>query len=106
MASWGRREYGKIYEAWPRTENGETEEPAFLTHCGPLDFEAEMIQSMLEAFEIPSIRTLPGDGAFGEVILGMSGNGVDIFVPKSMLETAQELMKGEPDDEIGEDDLA
>ena len=106
MAVWGRREYGKLFDSWPRTPSGDTEEPVYLTHCGPLDFEAEALQSMLEAFDIPSIRCLPGDGAFGEVILGVSGNGVDIFVPKSMLETAQELMKGDPEDEIGEDDLA
>ena len=99
MLSWGRHEYGKVYDAWPRDEAGETVPPAFLTHCGPLDMEAQMIQSMLESFGIPSIRRLPGDGAFGELILGMSGNGIDIFVPSTRLEEAQELLKGEPDDD-------
>ena len=98
MEGWGRREYGKTFDAWPRDEKGETVRPALLTHCGPLDMEAEMVQSMLESFGIPSIRMLPGDGAFGELILGMSGNGIDIYVPCTMLEEAQELLKGEPDD--------
>ena len=100
--SWERREYGKTFDAWPRNEAGETIPPAFLTHCGPLDMEADMIRSMLEAYGIPSIRRLPGDGAFGELILGMSGNGIDIFVPESMLADAQELLKGEPDDGLQE----
>ena len=99
MKDWGRREYGKIYDAWPRDEQGQPMEPAFLTHCGPLDMEAEMIRSMLESFGIPSIRRLPGDGVFGELILGMSGNGIDIYVPCTMLGQAQELLKGEPDDD-------
>ena len=99
MKNWGRREYGKAYDAWPRDDRGETVPPAFLTHCGPLDMEADMIQSMLEAFSIPSIRCLPGDGAFGELILGMSGSGADIYVPCTLLEQAQELLKGEPDDD-------
>lgn len=99
MADWGRHEYGKVYEAWPKTTGGEPVEPAFLTHCGPLDFEAQTIQSMLEAYGIPSLRCLPGDGSFGELILGISGNGVDIFVPCTLLEDAQELLKGEPDDD-------
>ena len=99
MEGWGRREYGKTFDAWPRDGKGETVPPAFLTHCGPLDMEAEMIQSMLESYGIPSLRMLPGDGAFGELILGMSGNGVDIYVPCTLLEEAQDLLKGEPDDD-------
>lgn len=102
MKSWGRREYGKTYDSWPRTESGETVEAAFLTHCSPLDLEAEMIQSMLESFGIPSLRRAPGDGAFGELILGMSGNGIDIYVPCTQLSEAQELLKGEPDDGLQE----
>ncbi len=99
MRSWGRHEYGALYENWPKDEAGEPVEPAFLTHCSPLDLEAEMIRSMLESYGIPSFRRLPGDGAFGELILGMSGNGIDIYVPATQLAEAQELLKGEPDDD-------
>lgn len=99
MLSWGRHEYGKIFEEWPRDEHGETVPPAFLAHCGPLDMEAEMLQSMLGAYGIPSIRRLPGDGAFGELILGISGNGIDIYVPADRLAEAQDILKGEPDDD-------
>lgn len=103
MQSWGFHKYGKTYDAWPRTLSGETEQPAFLTHCSPLDMEAEMLQSMLEAYGIPSIQQLPGAGGFGKVILGMSGTGVDVYVPSSRLNEALELLKGEPvDDELQE----
>lgn len=99
MLSWGRREYGKTYDAWPKTADGQPEEPSFLIHCSPLDMEADMIQSMLESYDIPSVRRLPGDGAFGQLILGMSGNGVELYVPASRLDEAKELLEGEPDDD-------
>lgn len=99
MQSWGLHEYGKLYDAWPRGADGQTEEPAFLVHCSPLDMEADMIESMLASYGIPSVRCLPGDGAFGKLILGMSGNGVDLYVPKTMLEDAKTLLEGEPDDD-------
>ena len=99
MLSWGRHEYGKTMEEWPKDAQGETVPPAFLAHCGPLDMEAEMLQSMLAAYGIPSFRQLPGDGAFGELILGISGNGIDIYVPETLLTEAQAILKGEPDDD-------
>ncbi|MCD8116674.1 MAG: DUF2007 domain-containing protein [Oscillospiraceae bacterium] len=99
MRAWGRHEYGKLYDSWPKDGQGQPEEPVLLTTCSPLDLEAQMVQSMLEAYGIPSLRHLPGDGAFGELIVGMSGSGIDIYVPKSALAQAQELMKGEPDDD-------
>ncbi len=95
---WGLHQYGKEYEAWPKQESGEPEPAAFLTHCASLDMEADMVSSMLEAYGVPSIRQYPGDGAFGKVMLGISGNGVDIYVPASRLAEAQDLLKGEPDD--------
>ncbi len=101
--SWGLHKFGKEYDAWPKGPDGEPEEPAFLTNCSPLDLAADMLRNMLEAYGIPSIQRYPGDGAFGKVVLGMSGSGVDIYVPKSSLEQAQELLKGEPEyDELQE----
>ena len=56
---------------------------------------------MLEAYGIPCVRDYPGNGSFGRVIMGTSGTGVDIFVPKSMLNTAQKLIEGvETDEEL------
>lgn len=97
--SWGLHEYGKEYDAWPKGPDGEPEEPAFLTNCSPLDLAPDMLRSMLDAYGIPSTARCPGDGAFGKVMIGMSGSGVDIFVPKSLLEDARELLKGVPEDD-------
>ena len=99
MSNWGFHQYGKTFDAWPKAADGTKEAPAFLVHCSPLDMEAAMIQSMLEAYGVPSVQQYPGDGAFGKVMLGVSGNGADIYVPKSLLADAQALLKGDPEDD-------
>ncbi len=99
MNDWALHEYGALYESWPRDEKGETVRPALLQSCSPLDMQAELLQGMLRAYGIPSLRVAPGDGQFGELILGMSGTGVDILVPETMLDDAKALMEAENDDE-------
>ncbi len=99
MSNWGLHKPGEDYDAWPKTAGDKPEEPAFLVHCSPLDMEADMVRSMLKAFGIPSVLRYPGDGAFGKVMLGLSGSGADIYVPASMLADAKELLKGEPEDD-------
>lgn len=91
---WGRRMTGDILKRWPKDENGEPIEPVFLTHCISLDMKDEMIVNLLEAYGIPCIRQYPNDGDFGRLILGMSGPGVDIYVPKNMYEDAVNLSEG------------
>ena len=54
---------------------------------------------MLEAYGVPCVRQYPNDGGFGKLIMGMSGTGVDIYVPQSMLNDALTLCEGVPDDE-------
>ncbi len=98
---WGFTEYGKELKNWPRDERGEPVAPAFLKHCGSLDMEDEMLANLLEAYGIPCLRRYPENGSFGRVVLGMSGNGADIYVPETMLEDAKNLISedGEYDDD-------
>lgn len=53
-----------------------------------------MIVNLLEAYGIPCIRQYPNDGDFGRLILGTSGTGVEIYVPKTMYEDAVNLSEG------------
>ncbi len=89
---WGFTEYGKQLKSWPKGPDGEPEKPAFLTHCGSVDMEDEMLANLLEAYGIPCLRRYPENGSFGRVVLGMSGNGADVYVPESMLEDAKNLI--------------
>ena len=97
---WGRAELAGLFERWPKDENGLPDEPVLLCSLSALDMSDELMLNMLEAYGIPCLRLYPGNGAFGKLVLGMSGQGSDIYVPKSLYIDAQELSKGaEEDDE-------
>lgn len=100
---WGRALRGELFDRWPKNENGEPEEPKLLCNCRNLDLNDVLLVNMLEAYGIPCLKIYPGDGEFGKLILGMSGNGTDIYVPASLLEDATALIMAEPeepDDEV------
>jgi len=100
MEIWKKGQFGELYDRWPKNENGEPEEAVLLQRCRSNDLEPELRKNMLEAYGIPCVFSYPGDGEFGKVVLGMSGNGVDILVPKSLLEDAVELCKEDNIDEL------
>lgn len=76
-------------------KTGEPEEPAWLCNCINLNMGDELTINMLEAYGIPCLKIYPGDGDFGRLVLGMSGQGTDVFVPQSLLEDAKALLSGE-----------
>ena len=96
--SWGKTPPSNLN--WPTTPSGEPEKAVFLCNCEAPDLGDELKINMLEAYGIPCLRDYPGDGSFGKVILGMSGQGTDIYVPESMLEEAQNLLAAQPDEMI------
>ena len=89
--SWGKSVPGELYQRWPKDENGQPEEPVLLATLANNDMFDEMTVNMLEAFGIPCLKVYPGYGSFGKVILGMSGEGTEIYVPKSLHEDALAL---------------
>lgn len=97
---WGKALSGALLSRWPKDENGEPEEPVFLCRCRNTNFSDELKVNMLEAYEIPCLRIFPGDGSFGSLILGVSGQGVDIYVPKSLHDDAVKLCEEESNDEL------
>ena len=96
--NWGR---GSDFVSDRRStdDQGREGECAFLCTCSGTDMEDTLTVNLLEAYGIPCVRNYPGDGAFAHVVMGASGTGVDIFVPKSMLEEAKMLIEGEETDE-------
>ena len=91
---WGKALQGDLLARWPKDENGEPEEPVRLGTAINLNLVDELTVSMLEACGIPCLTLYPGDGSFGKVVLGMSGQGTEIYVPRSMLEDAAALVSG------------
>ena len=88
---WGAALRGELYERWPKDADGVPEEPVFLGTAVNLNYFDVLTINMLEAYGIPCLRQYPGDGSFGKLILGMSGQGTEIYVPKSMVEDAANL---------------
>ena len=80
---------------WPKTDSGEPVAPAFLQHIsgGPLDME--LVLNLLGAYDIPTVCEYPNNGLFGKLILGYPAAGMDVYVPESMLEEAQNILNAE-----------
>ena len=89
--SWGKSLPGELYERWPKDEDGLPEEAILLATLANNNMFDEMTVNMLEAYGIPCLKVYPGYGSFGKVILGMSGEGTEIYVPKSLHDDAVAL---------------
>lgn len=100
MDEWGKSITGELLERWPKKPGGEPETPVFLCNCKSNDMDAELRMNMLEAYGVPCLRLYPGDGTFGRVVLGMSGQGVDIYVPESLAEDAKALCEEDSNGEV------
>jgi len=90
---WSLKE--KERPSWPNDENGEAVPPAYLTHIhgGPLDLELTL--NLLEAYGIPHVSEFPNNGLFGKLILGHPPGGMEVYVPETMLEDAQNLLSAD-----------
>ena len=98
--TWGRASEDNLPERWPKDEHGEPEEPVFLCNCRNLNMADQFRINMLEGYGIPCLKIFPGNGSFGRLILGFSGQGTDLYVPKSLYEDAIELCKEENNEEL------
>ena len=96
---WGRDLPGDLAEKWPKDENGDFVPAAWLTNCWQIDMGDAILTGVLDSCGIPFYKRFPHYGGFGNLMLGMSAEGVDIFVPETMLEEAKNILKGESEDE-------
>ena len=96
---WGRRSMGDTLAAWPRLEDGSLEPPVFLCHSEGDNMADVIRMNMLRSFGIPCVQRNSNDGDFGEIIMGVSVTGADLFVPESMYEDAKSLLREDSDDE-------
>ena len=96
---WGRDLPGDLAEKWPKDENEDFVPAAWLTNCSQIDMGDAILTGVLDSCGIPFYKRFPHYGGFGNLMLGMSAEGVDIFVPETMLEEAKNILKGESEDE-------
>ncbi len=102
LSNWGFAKFD-LSERWPRDASGDFEEPAFLRFASELDMEADMLMNLLEAYSIPVVCKYANNGDFGRVIMGTSGTGVELYVPKSLLEDARDILSSEAEEETEEE---
>ncbi len=99
MGDWSFDRDRGVVGQWPRDARGEYERPAFLEHVFGSEPELALERNMLLSFGVPTVCRYPLDGTLGKVVLGMSGTGMEIFVPESMLEDARNIISYNANDE-------
>ena len=97
---WGRADLTGIFDRWPKGADGEPVPARFLCNRSCVDMADRLFVNMLEAYGIPCLCVDPGDGSFSRVVLGMSGQGVDIYVPEDLYDDAVALSKEENNEEL------
>jgi len=80
---------------WPKDENGQAIPPVFLTHVGGGPLDMELTLNLLGAYGIPHVCEYPNNGLFGKLIMGHPPGGMEVFVPETMLEDAQNLLSAD-----------
>lgn len=100
--SWGETPRDTA-ERWPKAADGTPEKAVFLTDTFEADAQADLLVEMLRAYDIPAVKRYAKDGTLGKVVLGFSGYGVALYVPESMLEDAQNLLRPVEDTELDPD---
>lgn len=84
-----------LLDRWPKDAQGQPETAAHLALQWELDAMADITLSMLESCGIPAFK----NGSLGKVLGGFASQGVEIYVPASRLEEAQELLKAVPEED-------
>ena len=90
---WGQFQDGELLRSWPRKENGEPVEPAYLCLRSCSNMADQLTVSMLKSYGIPCLCMERAEGSLGRVVLGISGYGVEIYVPENLLEDAKTLIE-------------
>ena len=95
--SWSFKE--SPHPEWPNDETGNPVPPVFLMHLSGGPVNMELTINLLEAYGIPHVAKYPHDGLFGKLILGHAPLGMEVYVPETMLEDAQNILNADIIDE-------
>ena len=103
MKNWYFSRVGDAFEKWPKDENGEPIEPVFLEHLSGAALDIKMHINLLEAYGIPIITSQPGICTLERLVIGFTGNEADVYVPKTMLDEARDILAAYNEDEGNQD---
>lgn len=57
------------------------------------EYQANIVESLLKVYGIPSRRVYKGNDVFGKIVMGLTVNGIDLYVPNSALLEARGLIE-------------
>ena len=100
--SWSLKKKEETGPEWPVRESGEPVAPAFLIHIGGGPLDMELTLNLLAAYGIPHVCDYPNNGLFGKLIMGHPPSGMEVYVPETMLEDAQNILSADSYEEDGE----
>lgn len=75
-------------------KDGEPVETAVLMTAKD-ELQANIVESLLAAYGIPLRRLYKGNDSFGRVFMGLTVNGIELYVPKHKLEEAAGIVENE-----------
>ena len=90
---------GQTGPEWPLTADGTREKAVLLCRAVDNTAGAEMVISLLAAYNIPCFKYHEKDGAAGKVVSGFSIFGAGLYVPESMAEEAAVLLEADVTEE-------
>ncbi len=77
---------------WERYfDNNQQDQPAFLQTVTS-DLDADFTESLLRSYGIPVLRKYKLTGGYLKVAMGATNLGVDLYVPASVLQQAQDIL--------------
>ena len=90
---------GSAMPDWPVKEDGTKEKAVLLCRAADNTAGAEMVISLLAAYNIPCFKYHEQDGAAGKGVSGFSVFGAGLYVPESMAEEAAALLEADVEEE-------
>ena len=90
---------GSAMPDWPVKADGTKEKAVLLCRAADNTAGAEMVISLLAAYNIPCFKYHENDGAAGKVVSGFSIFGAGLYVPESMAEEAAALLEADVSEE-------
>ena len=94
----------KLPSAWPCYEDGKSVKPAVLINVDT-GINGEITVGLLEACDIPVVKSYPLAGRAMNVLFGFSGAGMDLLVPETMLEDAKAVLEANPAAEFSDEEM-
>jgi len=88
--------------AWPVDDDGRKIKGAKLIFANN-PVELGVTQSLLGAYGIPSLASVPNQGFFSTVVFGSALLGADVYVPETQLEEARALIEADNEGLEGND---